>query len=59
MTQAGTPRPGEDPGTLIEDEPDTQPVSDEEIESDPEPLPKPCSPREGGPDIEDTQQQPT
>lgn len=59
--QSDTPQPGEDPGTLIEDEPGIEPASDAEIEADPQPQPelKPLVPQDDNPEVEETEEQPT
>ena len=60
MMQADTPMPGEDPGALIEDLPnDLDPAITADVESDPQPMPKPAIPEEDDPAVRDTEQQPT
>ena len=60
MAMADTPRPGEDPGTLPENEHGTHdPEQDMEVEANPQLESDSSIPEEDDPDIEDTEEQPS
>ena len=62
MSVADTPMPGEDPGALIQDQPDRKPDPATELDIEANPQPEPDSslpPEDDDPEIEKTERQPT
>ncbi len=61
MSTADTPMPGEDPGTLPDDQRDdaSRQADDLDVEANPQPEPDSSVPLEDDPEIEETEQQPT